>query len=635
LAQDDIVQPADSAETAAMPLPAEFSEESAAEGVLGDPDAAEEMLVEEQGDVTGRPETAADPAELAAVDMAELGADSMQGGPEVDENSEMGAPVAGDIRLFLPSIMSDGSLAAADTSSAEPLDAAMALETAAADGTSQMASSQSVMGDFNGDGSSDLAVGVPYEDLVAGGVNRVNAGAVNVIYGSAGSLVAAGNQVWTQDSAGIPDFVEPGDLFGWALAAGDFNNDGFDDLAISAPYEDIFGMVDVGVVHVLYGTAAGLATGGTQFWNQNTFGVLDVVDASDLFGLALTAADFNRDGRDDLAIGVPYEDIAGIANAGQVHVLYGSAAGLTAGGNQVWSQNTAGILDAIAPNDLFGRTLASGDFDANGHPDLAVGVPYEDVGAIANAGQVQIIRSNMAGLTAVANQLFNENTAGILGVSEANDYYGWALAAGNFNNANAVDLAIGVPYEDFGVLTNAGTVNVIYGFAGGGLNGAVNQLWSQDSGGILGVAGSGDTFGYSLSAARFNAGLFSDLAIGVPLEDVSGQANAGAVNVIYGPLGGGGNQFWSQDSAGILAVANANDQFGLSLAVGDFNANTFHDLVVGVPFEDLGAVNQGAANVIYGAAGGLNAAGNQFWSQDSAGIGGVGEPNDYFGYVNQ
>jgi hypothetical protein len=164
------------------------------------------------------------------------------------------------------------------------------------------------------------------------------------------------------------------------------------------------------------------------------------------------------------------------------------------------------------------------------------------------------------------------------------------------------------------------------------LNPAVNQVWSQDSAGILGVAGSGDTFGYSLSAARFNPGAFSDLAIGVPLEDLAGAANAGAVNVIYGPLGGGGNQFWTQDSAGILAVANAGDQFGLSLAVGDFNGNGLHDLAVGVPYEDLGAVNQGAVNVLYGT---LSAAGNQFWSEDSAGIVGVGEPNDSFGYTNQ
>ena len=640
LAQDDIVPTVDSAETAAMPVPAEFSEESAAEAPEIDPDATTDadVIAEEQGDATtGVPEIATDEAELAGVDIPELGADSAQGGPEANADSEGDFPAAGEIRLFLPSVMTDGSLAAADASAAEPLDAALALDAAAAEGASQVASSQSVMGDFNGDGFSDLAVGVPYEDLISGGVNRVNAGAVNVIYGAAGGLNAANNQVWTQDSPGIAGVVGAGDLFGWALAAGDFNNDGRDDLAISAPYEDFSGIVDAGAVNVLYGTAAGLAAGGNQIWTQNTAGVLDVANAGDLFGLSLTAADFNRNGRDDLAIGVPYEDVGAAANAGLVQVLYGSVTGLNAAGNQAWMQGIGGILGGIAPNDLFGRTLASGDFDANGNPDLAVGVPYEDLGAIANAGVVHIIRSNAAGLTAVANQVFSENTAGILGVAEANDYYGWALAAGNFNGAGAADLAIGVPYEDFGALTNAGTVNVIYGVGGAGLVAGGNQVWSQNSAGILGVAGSGDTFGYSLSAGRFNPGAFGDLAIGVPLEDLPGQANAGAVNVIYGAGGGlgGGNQFWSQDSAGILAVANANDQFGLSLAVGDFNGNTVHDLVIGVPYEDLGAVNQGAANVIYGVAGGLNPAGNQFWSQDSPGILGVGEPNDYFGYVNQ
>ena len=89
----------------------------------------------------------------------------------------------------------------------------------------QIAFSAEVRADFNGDGFDDLAVGVPGEDI--GTIN--SAGAVNVIYGSSGGLSCGGNQFWHQDSSGILDTAEASDQFGDALAAGDFNGDGFDD----------------------------------------------------------------------------------------------------------------------------------------------------------------------------------------------------------------------------------------------------------------------------------------------------------------------------------------------------------------------------------------------------------------------
>src|SRR5919198_5628860 len=93
------------------------------------------------------------------------------------------------------------------------------LPLALAAGTwSAAASAGSVFGDFNGDGFADLAVGVPLEDV--GTV--ANAGAVNVIYGSAAGLTAAGNQFWHENKGGIDDSAEPGDRFGSGLAGADF-----------------------------------------------------------------------------------------------------------------------------------------------------------------------------------------------------------------------------------------------------------------------------------------------------------------------------------------------------------------------------------------------------------------------------
>jgi FG-GAP repeat len=219
-------------------------------------------------------------------------------------------------------------------------------------------------GDFNGDTQADLAIGAPGENDFAG--------LVHVLYGSPTGLTAAGSQLWWQNSAGIADVTEPGDGFGFALAAGDFNGDTQADLAIGAPGENGF----AGLVHVLYGSEpAGLTATGSQLWWQNSPGIAGGSEPDDIFGEALAAGDFNGDGAADLAIGAPGEnDFAGLA-----HVLYGSAAGLTATGSQAWSQNSPGIADVAEASDVFGETLAAGtlSIDGDGTANPAATSPAE------------------------------------------------------------------------------------------------------------------------------------------------------------------------------------------------------------------------------------------------------------------
>jgi hypothetical protein len=98
-------------------------------------------------------------------------------------------------------------------------------------------------------------------------------------------------------------------------------------------------------------------------WSQNSPGIEGVAEAGDLFGDALAAGDFNGDGRADLAIGAPGENNA----RGVVHVLYGAAAGgLSATGSQLWSQDSPGIAGVAEANDFFGNTLAAGTLSTSG-----------------------------------------------------------------------------------------------------------------------------------------------------------------------------------------------------------------------------------------------------------------------------
>ena len=125
---------------------------------------------------------------------------------------------------------------------------------------------------------------------------------------SAAQLGAAGNQFWNQDSPGLLGGAEARDFFGTAVAAGDFENDGYDDLAIGIYKEDIGAIVDAGAVQVLYGGASGLSATGNQLWFQNSPGIKDGSETGDSFGRSLAGGDFDGDGYGDLAIGVAGED---------------------------------------------------------------------------------------------------------------------------------------------------------------------------------------------------------------------------------------------------------------------------------------------------------------------------------------
>lgn len=468
--------------------------------------------------------------------------------------------------------------------------------------------------DLDGDGRGDLAVGAPGEDI--GAIS--NAGAVGIYYGTHGGPSETDSQGISQATTGILGTAAADDGFGSAIACGDFNNDGFDDLAVGTPGDETDPGITSGSVTVIYGSATGVGA-NDQLWSQASAGVKGVPDDGDAFGTALAAGDFNNDSFDDLAIGAPMDEAGSTTDGGAINILPGSAAGLTATGDLRFHQATTGIKGQAITGDEFGAALAAADFNGNGYDDLAIGAP----GASSDAGEAHILFGSALGLS-TADRYFNQSTEGLLGMPEAGDRFGAALAAGHINTDANADLVIGVPGEDL----DAGAVQVLY--SGVATN---SQWWSQSSGGIKGIREAGDMFGAAIAIGNFNGDGDDDLAVGTPGDNVDAATNIGSVSIIVSDgttLVSTINERWSQDSPGIKGVGESGDGFGSSLAAIDFDGEGHTDLAIGVPNEDIGSlVNAGYVAVLDGDAnGGLKDVGDQ--DIDQSPVGAI-EAGDQFG----
>lgn len=451
-----------------------------------------------------------------------------------------------------------------------------------------------------------LTLGSPLEDI--GG--EADAGSLTLIPRNPNNGDLWLDQTVVVDEHHVGGTAVAGNEFGAAVALGDITGDNSDDLVIGAPGADrdrgrVYVVPFLPATHRFDFAHATLVRAGYG-------GIGGRGEVGDRFGSSLAMAQ-SANGPLWLAVGAPNEDIGAVLDAGAVWIIPGG----TSGADDVVLWQGAGAPGAPETGDRFGSSLARYWHTTN--HGLAVGVPGENVGAIVDAGEVDLLLAAVPGLPgSMTGEVVREDRGTGPGQVEAGDRFGSSVIE-IFGFGGVGQLAISSPYEDVGSAIDAGSVSIYRGF------GDLMQQFTQNSVNIAGSAETGDHFGSAI--------LYSDisLSIGVPGEDLGSVRDAGGVHILYAeggnPFGGLGSLFITQDTAGVPNISNAGDAFGAALTP------TGNAVAIAAPGESRLVARAGAVTIVFREPGGNEylPAGAVFIDQDTTGNPGVGEVGDAFG----
>ncbi|MFC9030581.1 FG-GAP-like repeat-containing protein [Streptomyces arboris] len=325
----------------------------------------------------------------------------------------------------------------------------------------------SAVADLDKDGYADIVIGIPYESV---GTTRA-AGSAVVLWGSRNGLVSG---------AALPTRVEKNGNAGRDVAAwsgpdgaqvlvvnnntttrltGPFTRAGKPKSSYlhdetgwmrSASYGDLNG--DKAADRVLVSGRMGGWSGGKVLVNSS----MEVVPRDRLMtggdGLTSAVGDVNGDGYGDLVVGDPDDPNpeGGWGHlGGAVRVWFGSAEGVAYNkAPMTVHQDSAGVPGSGERYDAFGTSVAVADLDRDGKAEIIVGAPGEAIGKKSRAGVVVVVPGRATGALGAGSYSFSQDTAGVPGAVEAEDWFGGTVSAGDLNRDGRPELVVGAAWEN-------------------------------------------------------------------------------------------------------------------------------------------------------------------------------------------
>ena len=409
------------------------------------------------------------------------------------------------------------------------------------------------VGDVNGDGYADVAVGAPYWPEP-----YVGTGGAFVYLGSSTGL--APDAAWTALGLQVD-----GRFGGEVTAGGDVNGDGYADLVVTDPYDSTTATYE-GRVYLYLGSASGPSA--TADWTHAS-GWL----TGGYFGNGRPGSgDFNGDGLSDVLVGVHgWENFTGRA-----FLFLGQA--------DPPSESAVWIVDSSELGAEFGYSIAGvGDVDGDGYDEVLVGAHEHDA-VYADEGAAFLYPGSPTG--ALTTPAWAGQGA------QAGGGYGYAVGPAGDVDGDGYDDVVVAADQYSGALTDSGAAWVHHGSSTG-----------LDP--VAGWTAEGDQAGCRFGAAAYTAGDvnadgFSDLFVGASLYD-DGQEDEGRAHVFLGsPTGLEALPSWIADSDSVHAWLGWSGG-----TAGDVNGDGYDDLVVGAPQYGAGQLEEGAAFVYLGSVSGL------------------------------
>lgn len=391
-----------------------------------------------------------------------------------------------------------------------------------------------VTGDYNGDGSPDLAVTVAANEFDN---SRVFVSPARTSKGT--WLAVEGNAVRSTDLNGdrCADAVvsgNPGDSVQLVLGSPS-GLDAAGAIALNLPQRASF--IDVGAIALRHDGVVQVVVAGCAFIPGDRFApFLDVFtldpagapgepQVMDLSGLAVEAAPTALAAENGvLVVGFADETVTGLYGAGGVHVFTPDASDPEALVLRTSiTQASAGIAGNPEKNGRFGYSLALRD----GH--LAIGVPRATVGKVRRTGRVQLMSWNAATSSFTPTRSLDQNTRGVVGTNETGDQFGASVALAKGLTADgSSDVVIGTPGESVGKAGGAGAFTVA------SLATSTSFTFTQNSVGLPGTAEKADALGSALGVLSTGVGT-DTIVVGAP-QETSGECTRQG----YVAISGGG-----------------------------------------------------------------------------------------------